>query len=256
MSDTIEIPVKKTRSASSGQATRRKTAVSTSASAPTALSSILEKQLKTQEEAFLDLIAAISNAKDEFIALQKQITETREVWEKERKRHEEEVREQIQQEEVERRREKESYEYETQRARKQIEDEFSEKRVKWEKELASKKEELEQDKKELEELRKHVAGFEGEMQKAVKDACSALEEELTDEFSTKEKMREQEFKAEKEILALRITNLTSENARQTQEIASLKSSLEEATRQLKDVAVKVIESSSPKQPFPQEPKVA
>ena len=52
------------------------------------------------------------------------------------------------------------------------------------------------------------------------------------------------MKSEKELLVLKITNLTQENSRQSNEIAVLKKSLEEATRQLKDVAVKVIESSS------------
>ena len=61
-------------------------------------------------------------------------------------------------------------------------------------------------------------------------------------------MTDQEQKSEKELLAFKITNLTQENARQSQEIITLKKSLENATAQLKDVAVKVIESSGNKAP--------
>jgi len=236
------IPKKTTRS--------RKTS-SSSAASTLALATPPSKALRVLEELFTDLIKSISEAKEEFVGLQKEIEETKLSWEKEQRMHQQQLAERDQQEELERRREKEAYEYETHRARKQMEDEFSEKRVKWEKELASKKEEIEKERHELISLRKLADGFEEEKSKAVKEACSQLQKELTGEFSTKEKMREQEFKAEKEILVLRITNLTSENARQTQEIESLKKSLEEATSQLKDVAVKVIESSS-RQQVPQE----
>lgn len=89
-----------------------------------------------------------------------------------------------------------------------------------------------------------MSGFEIEKEKAVKQACSVLQKELSEDYATERKLREHELKGEKEILVLKIVTLTQENTRQSQEIALLKKSLEEATRQLKDVAVKVIESSS------------
>lgn len=46
------------------------------------------------------------------------------------------------------------------------------------------------------------------------------------------------------MLNLRIENLAQENSRQAREVELLKKALEEATRQLKDVAVKIIESST------------
>lgn len=77
-----------------------------------------------------------------------------------------------------------------------------------------------------------------------KEAESILEKILTEKFSNEKVLREQEIKAEKELLNLKITNLTAENARQTKEIESLKNALDEATKQIKEVAVKVIESGS------------
>mgnify|MGYP001568907884 CR=1 FL=1 len=53
-------------------------------------------------------------------------------------------------------------------------------------------------------------------------------------------------KAEKEILALKIESLTANNERQVKEIESLKRAMEEARRQIKEIAVKVIESGSSK----------
>lgn len=202
------------------------------------------KRLKTQEESFGDLISTITKAKEEFTALQKEIAEVKEAWVKGQQLHTITVVERSQQEETARKREQELYEYETKLKRRQEEDEFLERKTKWEKDLNSRKEEIEQGRRELEELRKTVSGFEAEKAKAVKEACTSIEKELTQAFAAEKKLREQEVKAEKELFALRISNMTSDNSRLNSEIGVLKRSLEEATKQLKDVAVKVIESAS------------
>ncbi len=89
-----------------------------------------------------------------------------------------------------------------------------------------------------------VDGFEMGKGEAVNQAQEILQKELTFKFETERKSREQEIKAEKDILNLKITNLTSENNRLNSEIESLKKALEEATRQVKEIAVKVIESGT------------
>jgi len=203
------------------------------------------KNLKVYEDAFIDLLRSINTAKEEFIALQREIDEVRESWDKEQKNHELAIIERNQQEEIARKRESETYTYETALARKKAEDEFLEKKAKWERELDERKEVIAKEKEELEFLRKEVDGFEEEKEEAVKEASLKLQKELTDRFLTEKKLREQEVKSEQELLALKITNLTSESSRQANEIALLKKSLENATMQLKDVAVKVIESSNP-----------
>lgn len=222
---------------------RKTTAVSDETSSDASLSS---KALKPMEDAFTKLITAITTAKDDYETLEKQIAEIKEVWDREQKLHTITIQERDQQEEVERRREQELYQYETTLKRRQQEDEFAEKKAKWEKELEGRKDELAKEKQELEMLRREVADFEEEKEKAVKEASLNLQKELTASFATERKLREQEVKSEKELLVLKITNLTQENNRQSNEIAILKKSLEDATRQLKDVAVKVIESSSNK----------
>jgi len=228
----------------------RKTAVSSEATSTVTAPSSL-KSLKAYEGVFADLLRSINETKEEFIGLQKDIDELRESWRKEQRDHEMAVLERNQQEEIAQKREKETYNYETSLARKKAEDEFAEKKAKWEKELLDRKEQIGQEKAELVLLRKQVEGFEEEKEKAVKEASLKLQKELTERFLTEKKLREQEVKSEKELMVLKITNLTQENARQTQEIVLLKKSLEEATQQLKDVAVKVIESSSSSPKIPQ-----
>jgi chromosome segregation ATPase len=204
------------------------------------------KNLKTYEDSFTEMLRSINTAKEEFMALQKEIDEVQESWNKEQRDHEIAVAERDQQEEIARKRENETYAYETELFRKKAEDEFLEKKAKWEKELESRKDEIAKERQELELLRKQVAGFEEEKEKAVKDASLKLQRELMERLTAEKKLREQEVKAEQELLALKITNLTSESSRQANEITLLKKSLENATAQLKDVAVKVIESSGNK----------
>lgn len=228
---------------------RKSIAISDQTTGDTSLSS---KALKPLEDAFSKLIHTITTAKNEYENLQKQIEEIKEIWNKEQRLHVVSIQERDREEDLVKRREKETYEYETKLTRKKDEDEFLEKKVKWEKELISKKEELQKDKEELENLRKQVLGFDAQVARAVKEATDMLRQDITDTFMTEKKMREQEIKAEKELLAFKITNLAQENGRLTGEVSLLKKSLEEATSQLKEVAVKVIESSSP-QVKPQTP---
>lgn len=197
-------------------------------------------------EAFTNLLEKINKTKGDFERLQKEMSDTREGWVKEQRQHHQEVMDRNQEKELARKREQETYEYEMSLQRKKADDEFADKKAKWEKELTERKEEIAADKKELAELRKQVTAFEEEKEKAVKEASNLLTRELTGRFETENKLQEQEYKAEKEILALKIETLTSENQRQTKEIESLKRALEEATRQIKEVAVKVIEAGSSK----------
>lgn len=234
MSEASVVPVKKTVRV-------RKTAKSSVISDVTPLP---PKFLGALEDLFGDLIGKINGAKKEFVGLQNQIEEVRMVWVREQRAHELETTQRNQQEEIAQKREQEEYEYEKKRTRKQDEDAFFEKKEKWEKELFARKEVIEQDKKELEVLRKRVEGFDAEVEKIVREVRTQLSKELTEQFHSERKFREQEIKAEKELLELRITNLTQENTRAIGEITLLKQSLEEATRQLKDVAVKVIESAN------------
>lgn len=198
----------------------------------------------TKIDPFIGLIKTVSDLQSEFEKLQKEILQTKESWSIEQKAHTEDIGDRNIQEELERKRDKESYEYETSRKRKIEEDAFADKKTNWEKQLKDAQEALQKEKQELEELRKLVAGFDNEKEKAVSVAREILQKELVSKFETERKLKEQENKSEKDILNLKISNFTSESNRLNTEIEVLKKALEEATRQVKDIAVKVIESGT------------
>lgn len=195
---------------------------------------------------FEDLMTKLIKTKGEFDNLQKEIAQIKQDWSREQKQHELEVVQRNTQEELERKRENETYQYSTSLLRKRAEDEFEDKKLAWEKDLAQRKEELETQKRELEQLRKLAEQFESQKETAIKEAQTLLERELTEKFDTERKLNEQEVKAEKEILGLKISNLEADNSRLNKEVEVLKRSLDEATRQVKEIAVKVIESGQPK----------
>ena len=192
-----------------------------------------------------ELISQINQIQAEFENIQKEISQTKEKWVKEQNEHEAELVQRKTQEEQNRKIEQEIYEYELLRNRKRGQDEFTDQKLDWQKELLSRKEEIEKDKRELVELRKSVEDFDRQTSQAAQSAQNQLREELTQKFETDKKLTDQQFKSEKEILILKIENLAAQNSQQTAEIKSLKESLDDATRQLKEIAVRVIDASSP-----------
>ncbi len=204
--------------------------------------------IKSKTNNFDSLIASISSLQEEYETLQKEIAETHLSWTKEQKQHEEDVLSGKQQEDILRKREKETYEYETALARKKDEDLFLQKKSSWERELEDNKKQFAQEKQELETLRKTVATYETDKEKAIKAACDILEKNIMATFTTDKKLRDQEQKSAIEILELKLLNSQSENIKLAKQIEELKNSLETTTKELKDVAVRVIDANKP-QPF-------
>lgn len=64
---------------------------------------------------------------------------------------------------------------------------------------------MDEQKIELEQLRKLSEGFDKEEEQAVKEAEELLEKQLTEKFNQEKTLREQEIKAEKEVLGLKIS---------------------------------------------------
>lgn len=183
---------------------------------------------------FESLIAKIANSKHGLEALNREVAENKLIWEKEQKDHQQQVRERDLEEETVRKREKETYDYETQLARRKETDERE-----------AQKAQLATEKKELEELRKITAGFEEDKNKTVKEAVTTIQKDLEEKFTNEKKLREQEIKGEKDLLLMKIGNLEADNSRLNKEIEVLKKSLDEATRQVKEIAVRVIDSARP-----------
>lgn len=225
---------------------RAKKAPSVSLTSATDDLSVSLKSVKALSSSFDALIDEIAKAKQDFSELLAEVSSTRELWLKEQKQYEKESLDKEQEVERKRKRDEEDYDYQIGLERKKAEDEFAEKRNKWEKELLERKEQLARDQEELEELRHQVLDFPKGQEKAVKEALANLQKELEERRENERRLQEQEEKNEKEILNLKISGLTAENSRLASELALLRKSLDQATQQVKDIAVKVIESGGPK----------
>lgn len=196
----------------------------------------------SRSDPFGTLVKKIYALETELEKLQKEIAQTKNDWKEEQRIHAQKLAERDYQEEEARKKERETYEYEIARKVRREQDEFADKKAAWEKELREGKETIEHEKQELQDLRKLVTSFEAEKTSLIKDAQENLRRDLTSEFLSDKKTRDQEVKAKEDLLNMRIDNLTSENSRLNREIDALKKTLDETTRQVKDIAVKVIES--------------
>lgn len=141
----------------------------------------------------------------------------------------------------ERTRADEEYAYARKLEKKQDEDERIQRRLTWETELQKDKEKLSQEKRELEELRKKTAQYPDEIDKVARDAASKAATETKKEADIKIQMLTQEHASQIKLERLKIEQLESLAKSQTTEIERLKKELTEATRQVKDIAVAVIE---------------
>lgn len=193
---------------------------------------------------FDEIVEKISQSKLEYERLQKEIVQTKQSWTKEQQDHQRNLEEKSKLEELKRKQEEELYQYEISRKHKVAEDEFKDKKADWDRYLQEQKDVIEKERKELVQLRALAENFEKEQQKAVDDAKEILRQSLTSEFGTERKIKEQEIKAEKDILNLKIGNLSEENKRLSLEVDNLKKAIDQATSQVKEIALKVIESRS------------
>src|SRR5579864_456498 len=92
---------------------------------PTIAEKVIAKTTSQIEDPFTSIFDAITKAKTIYENLQREIIQTREIWTNEQQKHEQELIERNQQEEITRKREQETYDYETNLARKKSEDDFN-----------------------------------------------------------------------------------------------------------------------------------
>ena len=226
--------------------TRRKTASATDAQpASLSISPIPPKSSAAIKiHVFDETISVLNKLKSEYEALEKEIGEMNN-WVKEQEEHKEQVSEEREQEKIAKSREEETYQYETDLKRRKVEDEFEARKREWETQLAAEKEERTKEKKELEDLRRRVMGFEEEKEKAIKDAATSIQKDLTAQFNNEKELSVQKHASEVALLKLKIENLQSDNERQRKEIDVLKSQIMKATEQVKEIAIQVVEARRP-----------
>lgn len=101
---------------------------------------------------------------------------------------------------------------------------------------------------ELEQLRKKTALFPKELEKTVQDAIDATRVEEQNKAKVARDLIEKQVEGERALAKLRIENLEKTAKEQAEEIRQLKTQLERATSQVKDIAVSVIDSNRPTSP--------
>lgn len=178
--------------------------------------------------------------------------EIAEEWEKQRRQVEEERREQ----KARLDHEEEEYRYQLQLQRQKEENEFEEKKNEARKKfatevaekeavLAKREEAIKLAEKELTELRQQAEAFPSQLETAVGKAASEAKSAAEKEAAINHQLFAQKAQSEKELLEQKIASLQETVKLQVEEVTSLKRVADEATKQLKDVAVKVIQGPSP-----------
>lgn len=187
--------------------------------------------------------------------LESEISEQRAEWEagvaaaeRERKEQEEALKKQ-------RQREIDDYEYKKNLERKRAQDKYDEEVRLTEKKNAEKQEELEKSwarreaelaerEQELARLRKEAAEFPATLERETKSAVAQALKDAKAQADQQAMLLRKEMEADRRVAELQIKTLEELTARQTAQIAEMQKQLEEAKRQVQEIAVRAIEGAS------------
>ena len=212
------------------------------------LSALIEAQSQRRKDFEIEM----AEKKD---ILEKDITQTRESWEIERKQKETEIKEKEAELKTRLTREKEEFEYNFKREKQLARDKYADEKENLEKELKTKKEEFEKEysarekavserEKEYEELKAKASEFPAELEASVNKAVEENETQLKKEYESKISLLEKEFAGEKNVLSSKIEMLEKSNAEQEKKITELSAKLEKAYQKVQEVAEKAIDGAS------------
>lgn len=189
------------------------------------------------------------------MALELEISSMREEWEKEKARQEEAAVASEKNLKTARLREKEEYEYQLKIERKKAQDQYEEERVAQERNNREKQDALEktwQQREEglkaqenhLQELQKTVEAFPSRLQEAIDktkhEAINKTEQRFSQQLLVLQKDRE----AEQRLAEMKIRSLEENTIRQQEHISRLQQQVDEAKREVKEIAEKAIEGAS------------
>lgn len=168
--------------------------------------------------------------------LEEDITATKLKWKREQEEYEYQLK-------ILRR--KEENEYQEQKA--QQEKELTEQKAAFDKEVAERRRALEEQEEELASLRKQAAEFDARLQKAVEETEKAVSERLNREFDYAQKLQAKDLEAELRLSKQEIDSLRAKIKEQQELISSLSNKSDTATQQVKDIALKAIETTGARQ---------
>ncbi|MBN2001236.1 hypothetical protein JW935_27075 [candidate division KSB1 bacterium] len=188
-------------------------------------------------------------------ALDTEISATRQIWQDEKKKHDEEIRERDARETKDRERQKEEYQYKFNREKELARDAFEDEKAKQERELALKREQSEKElteresvvverEKSIKDLENRIQVLETEKKSAFDAAVKETTERLATEAKVREELVKQEFTGEKNVLNTRIQSLEQTVKEQRGQLDSLSKQLDKSMEKVQEIAVRAIEGSS------------
>jgi len=241
----------------------------------------LERGINQEQEKFVELQQAITIEKQTLEELYKIKAEaesldalvithrqTKEKLERERQAQQEELDVEIEKQRREWEREQEAYAYDLQIKRRDEMDAYQQKKNQQEKELAEQKATFErtiaereaavtEQEEELASLRQQVAGFETQLRAKIEETRQSTEEQLTKDFNYQRQLETKDLEAELKLREQEIASLKNKVKEQQEYIDSLTNRTENATQQVKDIALRAIENTGARNfmpPFPERMK--
>ncbi|MEN0006925.1 MAG: hypothetical protein AAF798_22425 [Bacteroidota bacterium] len=214
-----------------------------------ALQATIAQEQKTLEEVYK--IKAEAESLEALLITNKQ---AREKLEQEMKARKADLLEDIEATKVQWKREQEAYEYKLKVQRRNETDAYEQKKAQQEQELAQQKQTferevaereqaVEQQEQELERLQALAAQFDSRLEKAVAAAQKATKEQLTKELDFKHQLETKDMEAALKLHQQEIESLKQQVAERQTLIDSLSSKTDNATQQVKDIALKAIENA-------------
>lgn len=199
------------------------------------------RQMKLADDTLQVLIAEYDAKKKEFelsrtIAVQRDAEES----EKKKKEREREEEEYVYALKLRRRKAEDAYEAEQMKQRAQEDVEREEKQ----KQLLMREEKVQQQQQEFLQLTQRVEAFPEQQETAVRQAKTELETALRKDFDVEKQLSEQRWKTEKAMFDAKVAGLQEAMTHQTEEVASLKKALEQASQHAQSLATTVVESVS------------
>jgi len=150
-------------------------------------------------------------------------------------------KEEAQELEKSRKREQEEYEYNLKLKRKIEEDNYTREKESKIRELEQRELELKKSENEINDLRLVSSGYEAKLANEIKKAFENGQKETTKELEIAYNLERKDVDRESQLATMTIENLQKTIAQQVSEIAELKRQLIQATQQVKEIALKVIE---------------
>lgn len=228
---------------------------------------LLESSIEEEQVKFNELQKAVAIEKDTLENLYKIKAEaeslealiitnrqSKEQLEKEQEEQKKILKESIEAIKLQWKREQEEYDYKTKITRRNdqdtyeqkkviLENELNERKTSFEKEISEREKIVAAQEEEFNKLKQEAESFATTLEKGIQEAKTLVEKQLTREFEYKQKLEIKDLEAELKLREQAIENLKAKVLEQQKHIELLSSRTDDASLQVKDIALKAIENA-------------